>query len=92
VYVRPQVALRVLNARLGRFYTKVTALRSYRGKRVMIQRLRGSTWVKVWRVRLGPGSAVRFTASLPRTARIRVLVPSSPGYLQGFSRTALVRR
>jgi plastocyanin len=92
VYVRPAVQLRVLNARLGRFYTKVAALRSYRGKPVTIQRLRGSTWVKVRRVRLGAGSAVRFTARLPRTARIRVLVPSAPGYLQGFSRTALIRR
>ncbi len=92
VYVRPGVQLRVLNARIGRFYTKVTALRSYRGKRVTIQRLRGGSWVKVRRVRLGRGSAARFTAQLPRTARIRVLVPSAPGYLQGFSRTALVRR
>lgn len=92
VYVRPAVQLRVLNARIGRFYTKVTALRSYQGKRVTIQRLRGSSWVKVRRVRLGRGSVARFTAQLPRTARVRVLVPSAPGYLQGFSRTALVRR
>jgi plastocyanin len=93
VYVRPAVALRVLNARLGRFYTKVTALRSYRGKFVTIQRLTaGGTWAKVRRVRLAAGSAARFTARLPRTARVRVLVPSAPGYLQGFSRTALVRR
>ena len=92
VYVRPKVALRVLNARIGRLYTKVTALRSYRGKRVTLQRLRGGVWTKVRRARLGPGGAVRFTAQLPRTARIRVLVPSAPGYLQGYSRTALVRR
>src|SRR5262245_11329314 len=92
VYVRPAVRLSVLNRFAGRFYTKVTALRSYRGKRVTIQRLRGETWVKVRRVRLGRGSAARFTAHLPRTARIRVLVPSAPGYLQGVSRTALVRR
>lgn len=92
VYVRPAVQLRVLNAKTGRFSTKVTALRSYRGKLVTLQRLSGSTWVKVKRVRLGVGSAARFTARLPRTARIRVLVPTAPGYLQGFSRTALVRR
>jgi plastocyanin len=92
IFVRPGVQLRVLSARSGRFYTKVSALRSYRGKTVTVQRLSGETWVRVKRVRLGANSAVRFTARLPRTARIRVLVPSSPGYLQGFSRTALVRR
>ena len=92
VYVRPAVQLRVLNARTGSFSTKVTAVRSYRGKFVTLQRLSGSNWVKVKRIRLGTGSAARFTARLPRTARIRVLVPTAPGYLQGFSRTALVRR
>jgi plastocyanin len=92
VYVRPAVQLRVLNARAGRFFVKVTTLRSYQGKRVTLQRLRGSSWVKVRRVRLGPGNSARFTAHLPRTARIRVLVPSAPGYIQGYSRTALVKR
>lgn len=92
VYVRPGVQLRVLNAKTGRFSTKVTALRPYRGKFVTLQRLSGSVWVKVKRVRLGAGSAASFTARLPRTARVRVLVPTAPGYLQGFSRTALVRR
>jgi plastocyanin len=92
VYVRPAVRLRVLRARSGRLYAKVTARISYRGKMVTLQRLRGSTWVKVRRVRLGVGSAATFTARLPRTARIRVLVPSAPGYLQGFSGTTLVRR
>jgi hypothetical protein len=92
VYVRPAVQLRVLSARAGRFFVRVTALRSYQGKRVTLQRLSGSTWIKVRRVRLGPGSSARFTARLPRTARIRVLVPAAPGYLQGVSRTALVRR
>jgi hypothetical protein len=70
----------------------VTALTSYRGKRVTLQRLTGSSWVKVRRARIGVGSVVRFTARLPRTARIRVLVPSAPGYLQGSSGTVLVRR
>jgi plastocyanin len=92
VHVRPVVQLRVLNAGSGRLYTRVTALRTYRGKLVTLQRLRGSRWVKVRRVRLGAGSAARFTARLPRTARIRALVPAAPGYLQGFSRSALVRR
>jgi hypothetical protein len=92
VYVRPSVGLRVLNAKTGRFTTKVTALRSYQGKFVTLQRLSGSAWIKVKRVRLGTGSAARFTARLPRSARVRVLVPTAPGYLQGYSRTALVRR
>ena len=92
VHVRPAVQLRVLNAPSGRLYAKVGALRTYQGKLVTLQRLSGNAWVKVRRVRLGPGSAVRFTARLPLTARIRVLVPAAPGYLQGFSRTALVRR
>ncbi len=93
VYVRPRVQLRVLNRMTGRLYVKVTALRPYRGKLVTLQRLtaRGS-WVKVRRARLGVGSVARFTARLPKTARIRVLVPSAPGYLQGASGTVLVRR
>lgn len=91
VYVRPAVQLRVLRASAGRFFTRVVAQRSYRGKLVTVQRLRGSVWVKVKRVRLGLNSSARFTAQLPRTARVRVLVPSAPGYLQGQSRTALVR-
>ena len=92
VYVRPRVQLRVLNRATGRLYVKVTALTSYRGKLVTLQRLRGSSWVKVRRARIGVGSVARFTAKLPRTARIRVLVPSAPGYLQGASGTLLVRR
>jgi plastocyanin len=92
VYVRPRVQLRVLNRLTGRLYVKVTALRPYQGKLVTLQRLSGSSWVKVKRVRLGAGSVARFTARLPRTARIRVLVPSAPGYLQGASGTVLVRR
>jgi plastocyanin len=92
VYVRPRVQLRVLNRFTGRLYTKVTALRSYAGKLVTLQRLSGNSWVKVRRVRLARGSVARFTARLPRTARIRVLVPSAPGYLQGASGTTLVRR
>jgi hypothetical protein len=92
VYVRPRVQLRVLNRMTGRLYVKVTALRSYRGKLVTLQRLSGSSWVKVRRARIGVGSVARFTARLPRTARIRVLVPTTPGYLQGLSGTVLVRR
>jgi hypothetical protein len=93
VYVRPRVQLRVLNRRIGRLSVKVTALRSYRGKLVTLQRrLANGSWTKVRRARIGVGSAARFTARLPRTARIRVLVPSAPGYLQGRSGTVLVRR
>jgi plastocyanin len=92
VYVRPRVQLRVLNRMTGRLYVKVTAMTSYRGKLATLQRLSGSTWVKVRRARIGAGSVARFTARLPRTARIRVLVPSAPGYLQGTSGTVLVRR
>ena len=92
VYVRPRVQLRVLNRVAGRLYVKVTALTSYRGKLVTLQRLSGGTWVKVRRARIGAGSVARFTARLPKTARIRVLVQSAPGYLQGASGTVLVRR
>jgi plastocyanin len=92
IFVRPAVRLRVRNASAGRLWAKVTARIPYRGKLVTLQRLRGNTWVKVRRVRLGAGSATTFTARLPRTARIRVLVPTAPGYLQGASGTMLVRR
>jgi plastocyanin len=92
VYVRPRVQLRVLNRMTGRLYVKVTSLQSYQGKLVTLQRRSGNAWVKVKRVRLGTGSVARFTARLPRTATVRVLVPSTPGYLQGTSGTVLVRR
>jgi plastocyanin len=92
VYVRPLVQLRVLNRTTGRMSMKVTAIRSYRGKLATLQRRVGSTWVKVKRFKIGLRSAATFSARLPRTARVRVLVPSAPGYLQGASGTVLVRR
>jgi plastocyanin len=92
VYVRPRVQLRVLNRTTGRMSVKVTAIRSYRGKLATLQRRVGSSWVKVKRFRIGLRSAATFSARLPRTARVRVLVPTAPGYLQGASGTVLVRR
>ena len=94
VHVRPRVGLGLVGARPATLFTRVTALYSYRGKRVTVQRrLADGRWVPVRRVVLGRGSSARFTVRLPGgTSRVRVVVPSSPGYLAGQSRTVLVSR
>jgi plastocyanin len=93
VYVRPRVTLSVRNRRLGRFTTKVTAAYSYAGKRVRLVRAVGDgRWKTVRFVRLGRGGAATFQARLPRVARVRIAVPTSPGYLEGTSSAVTVRR
>jgi plastocyanin len=93
VFVRPRVSLAVRNRRIGRFTTKVAAAYSYAGKRVRLLRDVGAgTWKTVRFVRLGRGGTATFRARLPRVARVRVVVPASPGYLDGSSAAVTVRR
>jgi plastocyanin len=94
VHVRSRVGVSLRNASAARFYTRVFAAYSYRGKLVRFQRQTpDGRWVTVRFVRLGPVAAATFRARLPRGAtRTRVVVPASPGYLTGISRVVIVRR
>ena len=94
VNVRPLVIFRVVSHRAGRFYVKVAAQRSYRGRMVSIQRqTRGGGWVTLRRVRLNGNGEARFNARFPRgTSAARAWVRQAPGYIPGFSVTKTVRR
>lgn len=94
VNVRPLVIFRVLSHRAGRFYVKVAAQRSYRGRLVSIQRQRrAGSWTTIRRVRLNARGEARFTARFPRgTSAGRAWVRQAPGYIPGFSVTKTVRR
>jgi hypothetical protein len=93
VAVRPRVHLVVISARRGRLYTRAESLRSYRGRTARLERRMTRGWQPVERLRLGSRSAVRFSASLPAgLSRVRVVVEPTPGYAQGVSRVAVIRR
>jgi plastocyanin len=94
VHVRARVGLSVRSRTAPRLYTRAFAAYSYRGKLARVQRqaLNGG-WVNVRFVRLNSASASTFVARIPRGAtRVRVVVPSSPGYLTGISSVRIVRR
>ena len=94
VNVRPLVIFRVVSHRANRFYVKVAAQRSYRGRTVSIQRQRKSgAWVTIRRVRLNRSGVARFGARFPRgTSAARAWVRQAPGYIPGFSVAKTVRR
>lgn len=94
VNVRPLVIFRVLSHRANRFYVKVAAQRSYRGRTVFIQRQRrAGSWVTIRRVRLNRRAEARVTARFPRgTSAARAWIGQAPGYIPGFSVTKTVRR
>ena len=86
--VRPLVAFHALGG--NRFSTRVTAARSFVGKRVQLQRRSAlGQWVTMKRIRLNERSAASFTARLPNgTSFLRVAMSvnqAGPGYLGGFS-------
>jgi hypothetical protein len=94
-FVRPDVTLRVRNARLGRFTVTMRAARAHVSRVVWFQRRTSRTsWKTVKRVRLrGTAMSARFTAPLPRGLhRVRAFVPQTPGYLRSTSDFVLVRR
>src|SRR5262249_31790354 len=70
--VRPLVAFHALGG--NRFSTRVTAARSFAGKRVQLQRRSAfGQWVTMKRIRLNVHSAASFTARLPNgTSALRV--------------------
>ena len=93
--VRPRVRFRRIGR--ARFSTRVIAARSFRGRRVKLQRLTAAgRWVTVKRVRLKNRSAATFRVRLRRgTSRLRIVMSvnqAGPGYLAGISRTIVYRR
>jgi hypothetical protein len=93
--VPEEVALRVLNAREGRFLASIRPRRCCAGKAAFFQRLvAAGRWRTVKRVVLARNSTRRFTASLPHgISKVRMLVPRSRfGRRPLLSRPLLVRR
>ena len=93
--VRPRVRFRRIGT--ARFFTRVIAARSFRGRRVKLQRLTAAgRWVTVKRVRLKSRSAATFRVRLRRgRSRLRIVMSvnqAGPGYLAGISRTIVYRR
>jgi hypothetical protein len=92
--VRP----RVLFARVGRarFGVRVLGTRSFRGRRVKLQRLTSVGWRTVKTVRLSRRSAKTFRVQLRKgRSTLRVVMSvnqAGPGYLSGISRTIVYRR
>jgi hypothetical protein len=90
--VRPRVRFRRIGG--ARFFTRVVAARSFRGRVVKLQRRTAGRWVTVKRVRLKRRSAATFRTRLRRgTFRVVMSVnQAGPGYLAGISRTIVYRR
>jgi hypothetical protein len=79
VGVRPLVKLTVARAGLA---IRVTARKSFLGRTVAIERLRGTRWVGVSRLKLGIGGTGLVKL---HGIRVRVVVPAVPGYLRVVS-------
>jgi plastocyanin len=94
IQLRPSIVFGA-NKRFGS--VKVKADRSLQGKKIYLQKFsRFHEWVKVRSVILGSGSAKRFLLELPRGHRYAVRIFMSlnqigVGYLDGFSRTVVVK-
>jgi plastocyanin len=94
VQLRPSIAFSA-SKRFGS--VKVKTDRALKGKKVYLQKFtRFHEWVKVRPVILGNGSAKRFLLMLPRGHRYAIRIFMSlnqvgAGYLDGFSRTVVVR-
>jgi plastocyanin len=95
VQVRPTIVFGA-SKRIGS--VKVKADRSLKGRKVYLQKFsRFHEWVKVRGVILGDGSAKRFRLGLPfggHRYAIRIFMSlnqAGAGYLDGFSRTVVVR-
>jgi hypothetical protein len=79
VGVRPLVKL---TASHGGVAVHVTARKSFRGRTVVIQKLRGTHWVTLSRLVLGSTGT---TTMKIHAVRVRAVVPAAPGYLQSVS-------
>ena len=81
VGVRPVVKL---TASHGGISVRVIAKRSFKGRTVLIQRLRGTYWVAFSKIVLG---STRTPTVRGHGIRLRAVLPPAPGYLQSVSAT-----
>lgn len=94
VNVRPKVIFRVLSAKRNYYSVKVSALRSYAGKTVSIQRLSSKgSWVTTKKVKLNSRGQASFYGTFVRgKTHARAFVNAAPGYISGFSVTKIITR
>jgi hypothetical protein len=93
--VRPRLRFRRIGR--ARFTTRAVAARSFRGRRVKLQRRTAAgRWVTVKRIRLNRRSAATFRVRLRRgRSPLRIVMSvnqAGPGYLAGISRTIVYVR
>jgi hypothetical protein len=92
--VRPRVRFHRVGR--ARFSVRVLGTRSFRGRRVKLQRLTSVGWRTVKTVRLSRRSAKTFGVQLRKgRSTLRVVMSvnqAGPGYLAGISRTIVYRR
>lgn len=93
VYVRPNLTLRIRNARIGQFVAVATPAKTFARKLIQLQRRIGNRWRTIDVARLGRNGAVRFRSTVPgRSQVLRLMIRPAPGYLAGYSRTVNYRR
>ena len=93
VYVRPNLKLRILNARIGQFVATATPGKAFARKLVHLQRRIGNRWRTIDVARLGKAGAVRFRSTVPgRRQVLRLMIRPAPGYLAGYSNRVTYRR
>jgi plastocyanin len=93
VYVRPNLKLRVRNARAGRFVATARPAKVYARKAVHLQRRIGNRWRTIDVARLGRSGSVVFVSAVPRGNQVlRLMVRPAPGYLVGYSNRVGYRR
>ena len=93
VYVRPNLKLRILNARIGQFVATATPGKAFARKLVHLQRRIGNRWRTIDVARLGKAGAVRFRSTIPgRRQVLRLMIRPAPGYLAGYSNRVTYRR
>jgi plastocyanin len=93
VYVRPNLKLRIRNARIGQFVASAAPAGVFGRKLVHLQRRIGNRWRTIDVARLGRNGAVRFRAAVPgRRQVLRLMVRPAPGFLAGYSKSVTYRR
>jgi len=85
VQVRPLVTFRAVH---GLLTVRVSAKTPFRGRKIVIERLRGTRWSMLSRLALGRGGAL--TIAVAHGARVRVVVPAAPGYVGYVSKPVTV--
>jgi plastocyanin len=93
VYVRPNLKLRIRNARIGQFVATAAPGKAFARKLVHLQRRIGNRWRTIDVARLGKNGAVRFRSAVPgRRQVLRLMIRPAPGYLAGYSNRVTYRR